>query len=298
METADAAKELTPQEVIERFSSGTLPERWSFRLQQPLRPLYRSGQRVPVVRGLRRVGALVGVVHCGRLTWRRALALSEQGVLLRADVSPFADGWFSDVVGSIEPAAWPEVLAERLPRAWARFWWLAAWLRSRALGLSARARRPRRDPLPYRARRLSPADRDGYLGLVLREYGSRGVLARQDEFPPATAIGLGLFLGDVLVGVAWLRQVQDVGVISSLLVDSRYRGAGGGTMLYRAALAAAHAAGMRRAQAAVSVRNLPSLRAAESAGLRRTGRWLSDPVDRLRASELQQQILEAELPIA
>jgi RimJ/RimL family protein N-acetyltransferase len=297
MATGETATELTEREAIDRFVGGTLPERWWFRLQRPLRPLYQEGQRVLVGRGLRRAGALVWVMHHGRLAWRRAIARSDEGVLLRAEVSPFVDGWFSEIVGSIEPAGLPAILAERLPKAWTRLWWTAAWLRSRTLGLHERARRPRGDHPPYRVRRLSAADRDGYLGLVLRAYGSRGVLAHQAEFPPPNAIGLGLFLGDTLVGVGWLRRNQDLGVISSLVVDSRYRGRGGGTQLYRAALSVARAAGMRRAQAAVSVRNLPSLRAAERAGLRRTGRWVSDPVDRLRASDLQQQILEVELPI-
>lgn len=297
MLTTDVAEELTVQEIIERSAAGTLPERWRIRLQQPLRPLYRQGQPVPVQRGLRRIGALVWVAHSGRLRCRRALARSDHGVLLRADISPFADGWFPEIVGSIEPTGLLALLTERIPVGWTRFCWIAARLRSRILGLLQGARRPRRSPPRWGVRRLTPADRDGYLGLMVREHGSRGVLTHQAEFPPPGAIGLGLLVDDVLLGVAWLRWRQDVGVISALLVDSRYRGGGGGTRLYRAALTEARAEGMRRVQAAVSVRNLPGLRVAERVGLRRTGRWVSDPADRLRASDLQQQILEVDLPL-
>lgn len=283
-----AVVELTEREVVEGFARGMLPESWAFRLKRPIRPLYATGQLILVRRGVR-AGALVCVVHAGRLRWRRALVLGDRRALLRAEISPFDDGWVSEIAGSVEPEQVLQRLAERTPSGWTRLWWRAACIRSRLPGVW-----PKRCwPLPgrFHVRTLTSADREQYFGLQSR--AGSGAWEAAGAFPPATTTVLGLFCGETLVGRVRLTPKGGAAICYGLWVDPSYRGRGGGTLLCRVALGEARALGIRRVEATVHVRNFASLRSAARAGFRQTGQWITDPNDRLLASELQQLKLEA-----
>jgi len=278
---------LAPSEILAATREDSLPGAFSTILAtDAMHPTLLRGMTVEVHRRVPRQGNVVGVLASARLTWRRVLDVRGGSFLLRADVAPFVDGWFSDFIGVLVERSAVSHMARRAPRLWTEGLWAAAMARSH---LAAR-RRTHRERAWFSTRVLTKADADAYAALCRRAYNGsdrRASLMRHH-------VGLGLFTAGNLVGATLLVPEEDHWLSCSTLVDPLWRGRGGGEVLLRAALAEARRRNELPVLGHVHARNLASMTACRRAGLVPTGRWWRDPVDPLMAAERQWVIVASE----
>jgi GNAT superfamily N-acetyltransferase len=254
----DAIPFLDGAELIAGVRAGALPLRFSTTVTGgALRPFVAAGSRVTIRRDpAPPVGALVVLADGDCLAFRRVIDRRGGRSLVRADVAPFADGWFGGIVGEVELGSPLARIAARFPRAVGELGWRgAAWsARLRALA------RPRHLP------------------------GSFSVTRDSDE---GNSLRFSLVSdGGVRCGETTLTMRDGAGVSHDTRIATPFRGRGGASWLLAAALREARARSLSRVVAWVHARNLPSLAAYRRAGFRPVGWWRSGE-DPLLAAERQ-----------
>lgn len=282
--TPDEPSALDDGAVLAGWRAGTLPERFTATVRShALWPAVASGARVTVTRGAPWVGAVACLASGERLAWRRVIEVRGGAARLRAEVAPFDDGWWRDLIGCARAEGTYAALGGAAPSVVTAVAWRAALAWSKARGLAGKGR----GSVPWVTRVLSAADEGAREAMLLRAYGGRPHGAA-----PATAVGL-FAPGGALVGEYHLLVEAERGLSSGMVVEPAWRGRGGGVALARGVLAAARAMGLRRVGCAIAARNGPSIGAHRRAGYADTGRWRTWPDDPLLAAERQWREFEA-----
>jgi len=282
--TPDGPSALDDGAVLAAWRAGTLPERFTATVRShALWPAVASGARVTVTRGTPWVGAVACVASGGRLAWRRVIDVRDGAALLRAEVAPFDDGWWRELIGCARAEGAYAALSAAAPSVVTEAAWRAALAWSKAPRLAGR----RRASVPWVTRTLSPADEGARDAMLDRAYGGRPHGAA-----PATVVGL-FAPGGALVGEYHLLVEGERGLSSGMVVEPAWRARGGGVALARGVLAAARALGLKRVGCAIAARNGPSIGAHLRAGYADAGRWRTWPDDPLLAAERQWREFEA-----
>jgi GNAT superfamily N-acetyltransferase len=247
------------------------------------------GEVLEVELGPASPGRAVCIASGTRLAWRRVLAVREGRALLRADVAPFADGWFEDIVGVVRPRA-VDQLARLAPARWSELGWATSVVGAHAFSVYKRIRAPRRGGWEFTARPLAMEDWPRVRAFWLRACGKPLPLKAQ---PSQHAVGL--FLpGGALAGVNIQIVIGDLSYAAYTLVDRRVRGLGGGRKMIEAALDVARGIGVKRVYVHIHARNLPSIAAYEASGFH-FARWWTEDSDPLLAAERQWRVYERAL---
>lgn len=232
------------------------------------------------------MGRAVCIASGGRLAFRRVLGIEGRRLRLRADVAPFEDVWDGDIVGCVEPRAIDRVVAIA-PELWTRSNWRAAVALAHAL--EARRRVGRRRDVRYATRVLELSEWS-----LVRDFWRRACGKALEVQPNPRQHVVGLFDDGVLVG-ANIHLVLGASSYSAFtLVDRRYRGTGGGSLMLRHSIEVARAQALDGIYVHISVRNLPSIAAYERVGFVRRG-WWADDADPLLSAERQWLVLELDL---
>jgi len=282
--TPDGRSALDDGAVLAAWRAGTLPTRFTATVSShALWPAVASGARVTLARGAPWLGAVACVASGGRLAWRRVIDVREGAALLRAEVAPFDDGWWRDLIGCARVEGAYAALGAAAPSVVTEVAWRAALAWSKARGRAGKGR----GSAPWVTRALSAADEGAREAMLDRAYGGRPHGAA-----PATAVGL-FTPGGALVGEYHLLLDGERGLSSGMVVEPAWRGRGGGAALARGVLTAARTLGLRRVGCAIAARNGPSVGAHLRAGYADTGRWRTWPDDPLLAAERQWREFEA-----
>lgn len=226
------------------------------------------------------------VVSGKRLGWRRALAVREGRALLRADVAPFADGWFGGIVGRLRPRP-VDRLAALAPERWTELGWGGAIAGAHAFAAARRLRARVTDAPAFHVEALAMEEWPR-----VREFWSKTCGNALPLVAHPSQHAMGLFLPDgSLAGVNIQIVIDDVSYSAYTLVDRRYRGLGGGRQMVEAALRVARGLGVRLVYVHIHARNLPSIAAYTSCGFH-FARWWSEEADPLLAAERQWCVYE------
>jgi GNAT superfamily N-acetyltransferase len=277
---------LSPEEVLDRHRCHSLPSLWRMRAPNPCGVGAAPGEVLDIERGRARRGDAVCIVSGTRLAWRRVLAVHDDRALVRADVAPFADGWFGDIVGRVRPRAVDRVAA-LAPEHWTELGWAASIAAAHALAAYRRARSRGRDPYAFSARPLPLEDWPRVRAFWLSACGSPLPLKAQ-----ASQHVVGLFLPDgTLAGVNIQIVLGDLSYAAYTLVDRRFRGCGGGRKMIEAALSVARGLGVKLVYVHIHAHNLQSIAAYEASGFR-FARWWTEDSDPLLAAERQWRVYE------
>jgi GNAT superfamily N-acetyltransferase len=251
--------------------------------------LVLPGEVLEIERGAPTAGSAVCLVSGSRLAWRRVLAVRDGRALLRADVAPFADGWFDGIVGCVRPRALDRVAA-LAPERWTELGWSAAIAGAQTFALYKRLRTRRMGASELTAKPLSMADWPRVRAFWLQACGKPLPLKAQ---PSQYAVGLFSPRG-ALAGVNIQIVLGDVSYAAYTLVDRRCRGLGGGRKMIEAAVDLARGLGVKLVYVHIPARNLPSIAAHEASGFH-FARWWTEDSDPLLAAERQWQVYERSL---
>ena len=280
--------EFTDDALLAAWRAGALPLRFVAMVSsRALWPSVTQGTRLVMTRAAPWPGAVACVASGARVAWRRVVAVRGGEALLRAEVAPFDDGWWGDLLGCAEAPSGPwNALAARAPAMSTGVAWAGAMAWARARGAAAHMRE---GEAAFTTRLLGADDAAARSAMLARAYGGRLTGA-------APAAVVGLFAPErTLVGEYHLLTDGDRGLSSAMVVEPAWRGRGGGVVLARVVLAAARSFGLRTVGCAIAARNTPSVRAHLRAGYRDTGRWRRWPEDPLLAAERQWREFEAVL---
>lgn len=288
MSVARAAPTLTDAEVLAAAHDASLPARFEVAVtSRALWPTVAPGARLVVERAAPWPGAVACVVSGRRLAWRRVVAVRGGEALLRAEVAPFDDGWFGELVGCAAAPGALGAVAARAPAAYAAAAWWSAVALAHLRGAAA-AVRARRD-VRWATRALGPDDEPARRALLARVHGGD-----PSRFGPAPGAVVGLFApGGALAGEYHLRVEGTLGRSSAMVVEPAWRGRGGGAALARGLVEEARRRGLGAVRCAIAARNLASVRAHRGAGFSTDGRWVRWPDDPLLAAERQWLEFEA-----
>jgi GNAT superfamily N-acetyltransferase len=256
------------------------------RAPDPCGVLVSRGEILAVERGPARPGDAVCLASGRRLGWRRVLAVQGSRALLRADVGPFADGWFGDLVGRVRPRRVDRIAAVS-PSRFTELGWAASLAGAHAFAALRRLGARRRDAPALEARPLAMDDWPRIRAFWLEACGSPLPLKAQ----PSQHV-MGLFTpSGALAGVDIQLVLGDLSYAAYTLVHRRYRGLGGGRQMIQAALDVARGLGVARVYVHIHARNLPSIAAYEASGFH-FARWWSEDSDPLLAAERQWRVYE------
>jgi GNAT superfamily N-acetyltransferase len=277
---------LSVGEVLERHLRHALPAVWHMIPPEPCGVRVSRGEIFEVERDGARPGDAICLVSGKRLAWRRALAVRDGEALVRADVAPFADGWFGYVVGRLRPRP-VDRLAAIAPARWAELGWVAAHAGARAFAVYRRLLSRAQDVPTFSARSLADADWPRVRAFWLEACGDPLPLHPQ---PSQHVVGLFLPTG-ALAGVNIQLVLGDTSYSAFTLVDRRYRGLGGGRQMIEVALRVTRELGVKLVYVHIHALNLPSIAAYEAVGFR-FARWWTEDSDPLLAAERQWCVFE------
>jgi GNAT superfamily N-acetyltransferase len=280
--TPDGRSALDDAALLQAWRAGALPPRFTAVVRShALWPTLASGATVTLERRPPWVGAIACVASGERLAWRRVIAVEDGAARLRAEVAPFDDGCWRELVGCADAPGVYGRLSALAPSVATALAWEAALRASRRRGRGVR------ESVRWVTRVLDAGDARARAAMLTRAYGGRPHGAA-----PATAVGL--FAPDgTLVGEYHLLTDGDRGLSSGMVVEPAWRGRGGGVALARGVVSAARAMGLRGVGCAIAARNGPSVGAHERAGYVSTGRWRRWPDDPMLAAERQWLEFEA-----
>jgi GNAT superfamily N-acetyltransferase len=247
------------------------------------------GEMLDVERGMPSPGSAVCVGSGSRLAWRRVLAVRDGQALLRADVAPFADGWFEDIVGCVRPRLLDHV-ATLAPARLSELGWGVSMVGAHAFATYKRMRLRHPGASKFTARPLSIGDWPRVRSFWLRACGKPLQLTAQ---PSQHVVGLFSPAG-ALAGVNIQIVLGDVSYAAYTLVDRRCRGLGGGRKMIEAALGVARELGVKLVYVHIHARNVPSIAAYEASGFH-FARWWTEESDPLLAAERQWRVYERTL---
>jgi GNAT superfamily N-acetyltransferase len=274
------------EEVLDRYRRRALPAVWRMIPPDPCGVRVSSGETFEVERDGARPGDAICLVSGKRLAWRRALAVRHGEALVRADVAPFVDGWFGDIVGRVRPRP-VDRLAAIAPARWVELGWAAAHAGARGLALYRRLRSRATDVPVFSARPLGDQDYPRVRAFWLEACGAPLPLHPQ---PSQHVVGLFLPTG-ALAGVNIQLVLGDSSYSAFTLVDRRYRGLGGGRQMIDVALNVTRKLGVKLVYVHIHALNLPSIAAYEAVGFR-FARWWTEDSDPLLAAERQWCVFE------
>lgn len=232
------------------------------------------------------VGRAICVVSGNRLAFRRVLGVEGKVLRLRADIAPFEDRWEGDVVGCVVPRIFDRAAAIA-PERFTRASWRAAVAYAHAQALRRRMKRPK--PYAFRTELLDtkawPAVRSFWKRACGRELPV--------EAQPRQHV-IGLFDGDEIVGANIYLAFGNTAFSAFTLVDRRFRGFGGGSLMLGHAVREAKRRDFESMYVHINARNLPSIAAYRRVGFVSKG-WWSDAADPLASAERHWLVHELDL---
>jgi len=280
----EVVETLTEAKLLELAQRGDLPSRSRITLSsRQLRPTFSTGAVLELARRSAAAGDIVCAVFAGRLVWRRVIAVRGDELLLRREIAPFPDGWFTAmVVGCVDNGPLLHRFASRFPVAWTLSAWWSAWALTGGLNLARSVRVKLRPRLAFTTRVLGSEDEMAFRQLYDGSAPSSHSLPKPD-----TAIAIGLFYRSELVGSMFVNPSGRSAICLSLYVAPALRGHGGGFVLVRAAVEEARKRNIKTLTCQVAFRNFASMGAFRRVGFIPTGRWCGAAQDPFAASENQ-----------